>query len=234
MCNKERVVKLIEKFNLCEYNCAIHSFSNNEAIKHFRPTICPHCGNSISPSLRLYTTSTMNECILLLLVFMCPHPNCMKQFFCVYSQNKQEKHTYDLLTIYPSMKSKVFDPLVKQMSPKFVIQYNEAYDAEQLNHLDLASCGYRNALETLIKDFAIKYLNKSYEEVCSKKLYGAIEAYVPDLKSAADVVRILGNDKTHYEQKYDVDFEQLKYYMEIFEYLILAKLKMLNPPVSRD
>lgn len=223
---------MIEKFNLKEYNCIINGWGKSTPIRHLRPTICPHCGMSISPRSINCAHTSMNNIALAIIVFDCTYPMCEKQFFCVYT--KKDDEIYDLLTIYPSMKSKVFDPLIQDISPKFVQQYNEAYDAEQLNHLDLASCGYRNALETLIKDYAIKCLNKTYEEVCSKKLYGAIETYVPDLKVAADVVRILGNDRTHYEQKYDIDFEQLKYYMDIFEYLILAKLKMLNPPVSRD
>ena len=93
----------------------------------------------------------------------------------------------------------------------------------------MAGSGYRNALEVLIKDFAINELGKPTAEVCKKKLAQAIEAYMPNIRLAqsADVIRVLGNDYTHYERRYDdIDFAILKQYIQIFlnsidcEYLI--------------
>ena len=48
------------------------------------------------------------------------------------------------------------------------------------------------------------------------------------------VVRILGNDYTHYERKYPQhDFELLKGYMEIFLKQIEVRYMVNHPPVSR-
>ena len=68
------------------------------------------------------------------------------------------------------------------------------------------------------------------------KLFGAIKEYLPliEMQNSADVVRIIGNDKTHYEQHWnDVDFDVFKNYLDIFLLLILATLKSKVPPVSR-
>ena len=91
-------------------------------------------------------------------------------------------------------------------------------------------------MEILIKDYAIKCLEMDSKKVSKMHLYDAIEEYLPnyDYKAVADVVRILGNDTTHYEQKYEeMDFSVLKQYLDIFINLIDVQLKMKNPPVKR-
>ena len=67
------------------------------------------------------------------------------------------------------------------------------------------------------------------------KLFEAISNYLPEnMLSTADVVRILGNDHTHYERKYpELDFNLLQKYMDIFINLVQTKLLIANPPVSR-
>ena len=48
------------------------------------------------------------------------------------------------------------------------------------------------------------------------------------------VVRILGNDNTHYERDYEnIDFDVLKQYLNIFIEMIEVQIKIKNPPVSR-
>lgn len=96
--------------------------------------------------------------------------------------------------------------------------------------------GYRNALEILVKDFAIKELHMPYEQVAKTKLIQAIDEYLGerDIIAAADVVRILGNYYSHYEKKYpDHDFKVLKSFMEIFIAQIHTKLLIAHPPVAR-
>lgn len=69
-----------------------------------------------------------------------------------------------------------------------------------------------------------------------KKLFDAISQYLnqPDLINTADVVRILGNDYTHYKRKYPQhDFELLKGYMDIFLKQIEVQYMINHPPVSR-
>ena len=116
--------------------------------------------------------------------------------------------------------------------------YEQSYTAEQNGHIELAGCGYRNAMEVLIKDFAIQKLNASEKEVCKMKLYDAIGTYLNEVNidtSAADVIRVLGNDYTHYQRHYDdIDFIVVKKYLEIFLQQIETKLLLMEPIVPTN
>lgn len=200
------------------------------------PKLCPHCSVANRPIDISATHLAMDSSNKLLSVaHECA--SCHAIYYSLHKLNiDNNPFVAEFIMVYPGIKGKSFDPLFQKISPRFVSLYGEAYAAEQLDHTELASCGYRNALEVLIKDFAINQLGENPEEVKKLKLYGTIEKYLPDiaLQNAADVVRIIGNDKTHYEQSYDhIEFSQFKYYMDIFEIFILAKLKAFNPPVSR-
>lgn len=113
--------------------------------------------------------------------------------------------------------------------------YNQCFSAEQKGHLELAGSGYRNAIELLVKDYAINELGYKKEEVVKKKLAASIKAYLPsiDLKQSADIIRILGNDYTHYEQLYAEDtFAILKQYLEIFIKSIETAYLIKHPKIK--
>ena len=114
--------------------------------------------------------------------------------------------------------------------------YNQALRSESKGDIELAAIGYRSALEILVKDYAINELGLSVDEVAKKPLCNAIGEYLDqeNLVSAADVVRIFGNDYTHYQERYpDKDFNVLKSYMTIFMQLIITQYMIKHPPVSR-
>ena len=132
---------------------------------------------------------------------------------------------------------------LEKISPRFVKLYTQCFNAEQQGCFELAGSGYRNAIEVLVKDFAINELQASETEVTKKTLAKAIETYLPNINLAqsADVVRVLGNDHTHYERKYDdIDFQVLKRYLQIFinnidcEYLIRHPVVKTNPNLQNN
>lgn len=199
------------------------------------PTLCPHCSNTIFAEIRdskkfFYETNftfwTLSYC--------CPNPGCNKIFLATFlSENKSK--TLDLISIYPTKLTEELHPLLHELSPRFIKSYRQANLAENNGSFELAGAGYRNALEILIKDFAIIELNQDPTEVSKKKLHVCIKEYLGDvdLTKCANVVRILGNDNTHYERKYEeLDFEVLKTYMNIFIRLITTKLLINHPPVG--
>jgi hypothetical protein len=198
-----------------------------ESINHFtgeKPIMCPHCGAYIEAHLTNLSYINVENYPIYLVIF---HANCCNNFF--FATYKVIDKKGELLTVYPSNKPEKLPDAIIEISPRFVELYNQAYFAEQNNFFELAGSGYRNSLEVLIKDYAIKELNKSEREVCKKNLNSAIGEYMPSIKltNSADVVRVLGNDYTHYERKYtDIDFGILKRYLHIFinaienEYLI--------------
>ena len=115
--------------------------------------------------------------------------------------------------------------------------YNQSLKAESNGHYELAAIGFRTSLEILIKDYAITELNLSEDDVAKKNLFNAISEYLnqDNLIKTADVIRILGNDFTHYERKYpEHDFELLKGYMNIFVKQIEVQYMVNHPPVSRS
>ncbi len=195
------------------------------------PIICPHCGICIEPTFISKAYNLFGPEQIATLIFK---GNCCDQLsFATYKVNLQNK-TYELLSVYPPTKPIIFDEAIQQISPRFIESYNQAYSAEILNHFELAGAGYRNALEILIKDYAINILKKDNTEVSKKKLYAAIAEYVPEHTiSAADVVRLLGNDFTHYERKYDhLGLNELKSYLEIYILAVKLEYKKKNPPIS--
>lgn len=161
--------------------------------------------------------------------------SCDKTFFVSYFREK-DSDLFKPFSVYPNFQDKVFSDEITKISPRFVKLYNQAYKAEYDNNFELAGCGYRNALEVLIKDYVINVLNEKREDVAKKKLCKMIESYLNDvdMSNCADVVRILGNDNTHYERDYEnIDFSVLKQYMNIFIQMIDVNIKTKNPPVSR-
>ena len=123
------------------------------------------------------------------------------------------------------------------ISERFIDMYNQALQAEYNQNFELAAIGFRSSLEILIKDYAIQELGEPAETVAKQSLCNAIATYLQqaDLVNTADVVRILGNDYTHYKRKYpEHDFVLLKKYMEIFLSQIEVKYMIKHPPVARS
>lgn len=201
--------------------------------KYNKVSTCPYCGiGTDATQISLYLFEITNGRIVAV-TYRCT--SCDKIFHVSYKK-KNDEEVFEPFSIYPSFSGRVFSEHITNTSSRFVKLYNQAYKAEYDCNYELAGCGYRNALEVLIKDYAINVLKVSKKEVIDKKLYKAIETYLPDvdMSNCADVVRILGNDNTHYERDYeDIDFTVLKQYLDIFIDMIDVKIKISNPPVSR-
>lgn len=108
---------------------------------------------------------------------------------------------------------KNFDDLINKVSPNFVNIYNQALAAESQELDEIAGIGYRKALEFLIKDFLISKYPDEKEDIEKTLLGSCINKYIenPQLKTAASRAVWLGNDQTHYIQKFtDKDINDLK------------------------
>lgn len=208
---------------------AFGNFSGN----YKKPSVCPHCGFGTDAPLIQKDTFSFNGHYLFSATCTCTA--CGKYFFftCEYDSGKTD---YSPI-VYPNI---AFTPysnnILEKISPRFIDMYNQALRSEFHKNIELAAIGYRSALEILVKDYAISELGLNPDEVSSKKLCSAIGTYLnqEELVKTADVVRILGNDYTHYERKYPQhDFELLKGYMEIFLKQIEVQYMINHPPVSR-
>lgn len=191
------------------------------------PAVCPHCSRTCTPDVISYASASSRHVLLVL-----RENGCSTPFLAVYLFVENEPQ---LLIVYPSTQARTFDDLIVDTSSRFVDLYNQAYAAEQLGSLDLAGAGYRNALEVLIKDFAINVLGEDESVVSKKKLYKAIEDYYPHPNTAGlpQVVRDLGNDYTHYQKNYsETDFAIFKAYLDGAIMFVQYHLMAANPPAK--
>ena len=215
----------------------INSINSGFSGEYKKPLFCPHCGVSTDAHFRENSIFALNEELYLLsIVYECT--DCEKKFLVVWEYNNSNKNGNMPIFIYPSAFVNLQSESIEKFSPRFIEMYNQALQAETNNNLDLAAMGYRAALEILIKDYAIKELDIEEEVVIKKSLFEAIEEYLnsgnfPNLANVADVVRLLGNDYTHYHRKYPQhDFSVLKKYMDIFVKLIEVRYDSAHTPFS--
>ena len=112
-----------------------------------------------------------------------------------------------------ALKRKEIDKDYTLNTPGGALLYNQAFKAEHLKLDQISGIGYRKALEFLIKDFLIKHELKDESKVKSTALGCCIDTMIdnPQLKAVASRATWLGNDQTHYDQKYsDNDIQDLK------------------------
>lgn len=191
------------------------------------PVLCPTCGVSNNPTTT-FAGSTEK------MAFFKHRCTLCNKFH--YSIQEYESDQGTCRAIYPNQQPSSLPPQIVSFSSRFVKMYRDAEFAENNNSIDLAGIGYRASLEILLKDYALDFKLDSFDDIAKINLNNAISKYFKtdfDTQSAADVVRILGNDYAHWEQKEDRDIDVLKAYLNIFVQIINTKLMLKNPPVSR-
>ncbi|MDU6791728.1 MAG: hypothetical protein E6427_03320 [Anaerococcus sp.] len=219
----------LTKLNLTFHN-RLHSVT--------APLTCPYCGKVVELTERDSTNmffSKNQEIYLKILFAKCCSKNLAVTYLLEKPQN--EKIKIEFISSYPMSSDTYFYPSIQDLSPNCIRLYKDSSFAYDHNMYDLAAMGYRKSLEYLIKDYAIKELNKPKEEVVKKSLYDSISSYMPlqQLINTADVVRLLAKDKTHYQEKYkEYDIEVLKKYLDIFLKLIDTDYSINHPPVYRQ
>ena len=209
------------------------TYSSLKEKKYKKVSTCPYCGIGTDATQVTIYPIGITDGTVANASYKCT--SCDKIFHVSYVKLDSEE-IFKPFSVYPNFQGRNFSKEINDTSPRFVKLYNQAYKAEYDNNYELAGSGYRNALEILIKDYAINVLKHKMEDVVKFKLYGAITEYLPDvdMSNCADVVRILGNDNTHYERDYEnIDFSVLKQYMNIFIDMIDVQIKVKNPPVGR-
>lgn len=198
-----------------------------------RPLYCPICDLPQNP-IRINANTFEIESKIQYAIVKYECNACLKGYLAIYEIDIENCSSVFKM-FYPSVPSSFNDKIIEKTSPRFIKMYNQALASEKLENTELAAIGFRAALEILIKDYAVNELGASLEEVEKKTLHKAISDHLDsELVKSADVVRILGNDNTHYVQQYpEHDFEVLKDYMDIFISQIRVKLKIKYPPVAR-
>ena len=200
---------------------------------------CPHCDVTISPILisqhKFYDESL--NLPMHTLVLQCNRHNCSRLYLAdiwLQSGFASEDVTVIDYSILPKVTKVYDDDKISDISPEFVNIYNESLKAEGIGLLKICGCGYRKAIEFLVKDYIISS-NKDNEDFNindikkSTRVIKLIEKYFEDplLISVAKKLFWLGNDETHYERKWESkDIKDMKNLIEVFLYKIKMDLSV--------
>lgn len=197
---------------------------------HFKvqqePTLCPRCHRSIVPErfqgLRLSDDYAQ-------VVYRCPADECRKLFIASYVRPKDTGlAVLTNLEPYRPLPLDTHEKLV-EISPRYHEIRGQAQAAESLKLHQVAGCGYRKALEFLVKDYAVHKHPKEQEEISRKPLAQCIAKYMPqddELKDCAERAAWLGNDETHYTRIWEGhDIGDLKTLLDLTGNRILSNLQ---------
>ena len=177
------------------------------------PDECPLCHRAIHSISRfaIWTSQTNFEA-----VFQCPHNEC-QSLFIAYYRKERWMDTRSLIATRPrNFKGTSWSDSIDDISPNFVKIYNQAEHSEALELDQVAGCGYRKALEFLIKDYLTgQEEDDSKKEAIRQDSLGAnIKKRMgesPRIQNCAERAAWLGNDETHYARKWkDKDINDLK------------------------
>lgn len=223
------VIKLALETQIIELKSSTSYFNT---IKYEIPKKCPHCNVVIAPTnLDSQKVSYDSSNDINFVLHRCTY--CNKNYISTHLRNKSNRST-TLLSIYPEVAEESAPEIIEKFSPRFARIFQQAAKAEILNHIELAATGYRMALEVLVKEYAILENPDQEEDIKKSTLNNCLQKYFKDMPTsvAGHVVKTLGNDYAHYIQKHmDVDFKELKTYLNIFLLHIEMNLKIKHPPV---
>lgn len=173
------------------------------------PEECPCCHSSILPLVKGNWNDTENNNYNKSFLFLqCPRPNCRICFSVQYTTTDNRKPEHYNFKFEKIVKENIYpfyySEIINNVSNSFVVIYNQAYTAEQLNLSEIAGVGYRKALEFLIKDYLIQIKPDSKDSIEKSLLMSCIAQFVDNnqIKSVAQRAVWLGNDETHYIKKW--------------------------------
>ncbi len=201
------------------------------------PDKCPACNHGMKP--RFHGGYQIPDRLLreaMVLVFQCPLDRCGLVFLGFYSAAHKLANYFVLNKSYLPFvieKPPILDR-VADISKRFAKAYAHAHFAEQNGLSEVCGCGYRRALELLVKDYLIKLSDgddEKIEQIKKKFLGQCIEDDIDDsrIKSVAKRAAWLGNDETHYVRKWeDQDIKNLKQLIELTVYWIDAEQSTRN------
>lgn len=195
---------------------------------------CPHCGVYNDPVKinDLQNFSDKDSLVIFALIFK--SSCCQKIFSSFYTFDINSRKTKHIFT-YPSIKPHVFDKSLQEVSPNFIKIFNQSKAAEDIGNLELACIGYRTSIEFLLKDFLIRVRKEDENKISKMTLFDVISLFEEkEISVSADVVRVFGNDKTHYIAKYDFEISQVKTYLKFLIDAIVKEIYLANPPVKRQ
>jgi hypothetical protein len=180
------------------------------------PDRCPICHRSIAPVFIATSCHRLREHAQV--AFRCADARCDRVFVALYDWDEPRSRYVLEKTepVYPESRS--FGASIAGLSPMFEVIYNQALAAEAAGLREVCGCGYRRALEFLVKDYLTASLPQDATAIRSELLGACIAHRVsePRLKECAERAAWLGNDETHYERRWTgTDLQDLKVLIDL-------------------
>ncbi|WP_083606637.1 DUF4145 domain-containing protein [Paenibacillus helianthi] len=187
------------------------------------PDKCPICNVVLEPRI-IYASYSINGNSEI--VFFCTKRECQSLFISYYFSGDITEWQY-LRSAPHNLVTPEFSEEINEISPLFKVIYGQAYIAENsaLNHI--AGMGYRKALEFLIKDYLINFLEKERVSIEKKLLGKCIKDDVDNsnIKQVAERAVWIGNDETHYVRKWETkDVSDLKKLIDVTVHWISSEI----------
>ena len=195
-----------------------HDGSRQGCSVNIKPDECPICHVGIEPTYCIAYCSLIDKNIEV--IWRCPNNSCSRLFISYY-ENGNYKNSVPNFPEKP-----IIDERIIQISNRFYNIYTHALAAKAYDLTELVGAGLRKALEILIKDFCISKNSSETETIKKNSLHDCIEQYCDGhVKKCAHKCRVLGNDETHYERKYESkDISDLEKLIQATLYWIGAEL----------
>ena len=195
---------------------------------------CPFCGSYNDPIKITDMNNIKSDTPLKIISVIFKTTCCNRYFSSFYIYNQAGYGVTRILATYPAIDSELLPPEFNIISENFIKIYNQARTASKLGNFELACIGYRTSIEFLLKDFLIKVRNLDETKISKMKLADVISYFQnEEIAVSSDVVRIFGNDKTHYIAKYNFDIQQVELYLSFLMDSIRKEYLLANPPVKR-
>lgn len=201
------------------------------------PDKCPVCGRGQSCKPHYARETKSGICFA---YFQCVLDNCRAPFFGSYEKRGDNRY-YFVDTQVPNYTEETEEvpELIKTISPNYSQIYNQSAQAEDKGFDLIVGCGYRKALEFLIKDYSILLIKgdskdeelseedkEKIEKIKKANLAKVIKDYLnmPKVQALASRATWLGNDETHYERRLEKgDVSVMKRLMRLVIHFIEAE-----------
>lgn len=197
----------------------------SQRIAYVEVSECPICKRSIKPELlKTYGYSDNSSHKYVSMMYLCH--GCFNTFLAKYYVDAD--NSAELQYCGPSEhEDRKFDERISEISPQFVKIYNQAKSAEEYGLDEICGIGYRKSLEFLVKDYLCHKNPEDSEQIKTMMLGQVISTKIADddIKATASRCAWLGNDQTHYVQKFEeYDLDMLKKLLDAVVYWVSMKL----------